>query len=158
MSGTTFAGVLRTVPQQAMDERDRFGGESSSSWDVIPGVKVRNDGVYPATLVPGYVYRIEHDGTAWQLTPEGERHHAYLVDAALEPIGRLELAHRPIVLMRGSHYTLSQDEAGAWRLCEHTLRMVLSGGCPRIPSRAPGRLAGTVAAVLSLAWGGVVVC
>ena len=64
--------------------------------------------------------------------PEGERPHAYLVDAALEPIGRLKLAHRRIVLMRDRRYTLSQDEAGAWRLCEHTLRMVLSGGCPHL--------------------------
>ncbi|HUZ37739.1 MAG TPA: hypothetical protein VMV17_15570 [Streptosporangiaceae bacterium] len=125
MSGTTFAGVLRTVPQQAMDERNRFGGESPSSWDVIPDVQVRNDGVYPATLVPGYVYRIEHDGIGWQMTPEGERPHAYLVDAALEPTGRLELAHRPIVLMRGCRYTLSRDEAGAWRLCEHTANSVI---------------------------------
>ncbi len=125
MSGTTAAGVLRTDPQQAMDERGRFGGESLPSWDVIPGVQVRNDGVYPATLVPGYVYRIEHDGIGWQMTPEGERPHAYLVDAALEPIEKLELAHRPIVLMRGCHYTLSLDEAGAWQLHEHPAESVI---------------------------------
>lgn len=121
MSDERFAGVLRTIPQQGLDEPGHFGDQAPSTWDVIPDVKVRNDGVYPATLMPGYVYRIEHDGIGWQLTPEGERPHAYLVDTALEPVSRLELAHRTIVLMHERRYTLSQDEAGAWELHERAI-------------------------------------
>ncbi len=120
MNAGTLAGVLRTVRQQGLDEPGHFGGEDPPSWDVIPGVKVRNDGVYPATLLPGYEYRLEHDGIGWQLTPQGEQPHAYLVEAgSLEPVHRLELAHQPVVLIRDRYYTVSRDGVGAWRLHEH---------------------------------------
>src|ERR1022692_5123228 len=109
-------GVLRTIRQQADDEPGRFGSQSPQSWDVIPGVKVRNDGVYPAVLLPGYGYRLAHDGIGWQLTAEGSPPHGYLVGDHLETVERLEVWHRPVVLMRGRPYTVSQDEAGAWRL------------------------------------------
>ncbi len=85
---------------------------------MIPGVKVRNDGVYPAVLLPGYRYQLAHDGIGWQLTAEGGQPHGYLVGDDLEPVERLELAHRPVVLIDGRHYTVSQDETGAWRLHE----------------------------------------
>jgi hypothetical protein len=111
-------GVLRTIRQQADDEPGRFGSQSPQSWDVIPGVKVRNDGVYPAVLLPGYGYRLANDGIGWQLTAEGGRPHGYLVGDDLEPAERLELAHRAVVLTGGRHYTVSQDQAGAWLLHE----------------------------------------
>ncbi|MDX6390456.1 MAG: hypothetical protein QOJ73_1519 [Streptosporangiaceae bacterium] len=120
MSAHPPVGVLRTVRQQAEDEPDRFGSQSPQSWDVIPGVKVRNDGVYPAVLLPGYRYQLAHDGIGWQLTAEGGQPHGYLVGDDLEPVERLGLAHRPVVLIGGRHYTVSQDEAGAWSLHEDT--------------------------------------
>jgi hypothetical protein len=116
---TNTLGVLRTLPQDAEEDSRRFLDQSPRSWDVIPGRKVRNDGCYQATLVPGYAYHLTHDGIGWQLTPEGERPHAYLVDSDLQPAGVLELAHRPVVLDRGCRYTIEQDETGAWRLAEH---------------------------------------
>lgn len=113
-----FAGVLRTTAYQAEDERGWFGAESARSWDVIPGVSLRNDGIYPAVLVPGYVYRLQHDGIGWQLTPEGDCPHAYLVDGSSAPVQSLELAHRPLVLMPDRSYVVSPDETGAWLLNE----------------------------------------
>ena len=62
MSAHPPVGVLRTVRQQAEDAPGRFGSQSPQSWDVIPGVKVRNDGVYPAVLLPGHGYQLAHDG------------------------------------------------------------------------------------------------
>jgi hypothetical protein len=116
---TNTLGVLRTLPMGADDDPHRFGDQTPQSWDVIPGRKVRNDGCYPATLVPGYIYHLTHDGIGWQLTPEGERPHAYLVDNDLQPVDFLELAHRPVVLNHSSRYTIERDETGAWRLAEH---------------------------------------
>jgi hypothetical protein len=118
MSALLPAGVLRTIRQHAEDPASWFGSEDPQSWDVIAGVKVRNDGVYHAVLVPGYVYQLAHDGTGWQLTPEGGRRHGYLVGGDLEPIDRLELAHGPVVLTGGRRYTVSEDDAGGWRLDE----------------------------------------
>ncbi|HUY51487.1 MAG TPA: hypothetical protein VMV92_38255 [Streptosporangiaceae bacterium] len=119
MSSDPVVGVLRTAGQQSLDEPGHFGDQPPSSWDVIPGVKVRNDGVYPAVLLPGSVYSLEHDGIGWQLTPEGHSPHGYLVDGALEPVERLELADRPLMLMPGRRYSVSPDGTGAWRLREH---------------------------------------
>ncbi len=116
---TSPLGVLRTVPQQAEDKPGQSGDQSPRCWDVIAGRKIRNDGVYPATLVPGYVYHLTHDGTGWLFTPEGERPHAYLVGGDLQPVDILELAHRPVVLDRSCRYTIERDETGAWRLLEH---------------------------------------
>jgi hypothetical protein len=118
MIGQRLAGVLRTTAYQAEDVQGWFGAESVRCWDVIPGVSMRNDGVYPAVLVPGYVYRLQHDGIGWQLTPEGDRPHAYLVDGNGAPVESLELAHRPLVLMRDHSYVVSRDETGAWLLNE----------------------------------------
>jgi hypothetical protein len=115
----TPLGVLRTAPQEAEDEPGRFGDQAPPSWDLIPGRKSRNDGCYPATLVPGYTYHLAHDGIGWLFSPEGERPHAYLVDGDLQPVGLLELAHRAVVLDRASRYTIERDETGAWRLLEH---------------------------------------
>ena len=114
---TSPLGVLRTVPQQAEDEAGRFGHESPRSWDAIPGRKVRNDGVHQAILLPGWTYHLAHDGTGWQLTPEGSRPHGYLVDSELQPADTLEMAHRRLVLDPSSRYTLERDETGAWRIC-----------------------------------------
>lgn len=114
----TPLGVLRTMPQQAEGEPGRFGDQAPRSWDLIPGCKIRNDGCYPATLVPGCTYHLAHDGIGWLFTPEGERPHAYLVDDGLQPADLLELAHRPVVLDRASRYTIERDETGAWRLLE----------------------------------------
>jgi hypothetical protein len=115
----TEVGVLRTIPQQIEDDPGRFGDQPPRSWDLIPGRKVRNDGCYQATLVPGYVYHLAHDGIGWLFTPEGERPHAYLVDNDLHPTDILELAHRPVVLDPASRYTIERDETGAWHLAEH---------------------------------------
>jgi len=121
---TSPLGVLRTLPQQAEDEPGRFGDQSPRSWDVIPGRKVRNDGVYTATLVPGCAYHLVHDGIGWQLTADGERPHAYLVDGELQPSGVLELAHRAVVLNPACRYAVEQDETGAWRLLKHAAVIV----------------------------------
>lgn len=118
MSALLPAGILRTIPQHAADPAEWFGPEDPQSWDVIAGVKICNDGVHYAVLVPGYVYQLEHDGTGWQLTPEGGRRHGYLVGSDLEPIKRLELAQGPVVLTGGRRYTVSQNDAGGWRLDE----------------------------------------
>jgi hypothetical protein len=112
-------GVLRTVPQQPLDEPGRYSDQSPRSWDVIPGRKVCNDGVYPAILLPGLAYHLAHDGTGWQLVPEGTRPHAYLTDDALQPVVKMELAHRPLVLDPGCRYSIEQDGTGAWHLLEH---------------------------------------
>ena len=119
MNAGVLEGVLRTTRQQALDRAGRFGDEMLLSWDVIAGVKIRNDGLQFAILVPGYVYWLEHDGIGWRLTPDGEQWYGYLVDSSsLERVGRLELAHRPLMLMRDCRYMLSQDEVGAWQLHE----------------------------------------
>jgi hypothetical protein len=90
-----------------------------SSWDVICGVKIRNDGLMPAALVPGYKYWVEHDGIGWRMGSANEQWFAYLVDSSsLEPVGRLELTHRPLTLKQDCRYTLSQDESGSWQLHE----------------------------------------
>jgi hypothetical protein len=107
--------VLRTVPQQD-EEPGRFGDESPRSWDVIPGRKVRNDGTYEAILLHGCSYQLAHDGTGWQLTPEGSRPHGYLADGKLQPADTLEMAHRLLVLDPSTRYTLERDETGAWRI------------------------------------------
>ena len=116
---TSALGVLRTEQHLTLDEPGYFGDQSPRSWDVIPGRKVRNDGVYPAILFPGSAYHLVHDGTGWQLAPEGTRPHAYLTDDALQPAGTLELAHRPLVLDPGCRYSIERDETGAWHLLEH---------------------------------------
>src|SRR5215471_1074326 len=117
MTSRTLAGVVRTIRQYPEESPRHHDWEAPASWDVIPGRKVRNDGVYPAALRPGYVYRLEHDGIGWQFAPDGQAPHAYLVDAAsLEPADRLELTHKSIALAPGRRYTLSQDDAGAWQL------------------------------------------
>ena len=118
MSRQSSLGALRTIPQ-AEDEPSRFGDQAPRSWDVVPGLKVRKDGVYPAVLVTGYTYTLTHDGIGWQLTPEGERPQAYLVDAALQPVNILELAHRAVMLDTTCHYTISRHETGAWHLLAH---------------------------------------
>jgi hypothetical protein len=116
---TSELGVLRTAPQYALDEPGHFGDQSPRAWDLIPGRKVRNDGVYAAILLPGSVYNLEHDGTGWQLTPEGTRPHAYLTDDQLQPAYTLELAHRLIALNSECRYSIERDGTGAWRLLEH---------------------------------------
>lgn len=116
---TTPLGVLRTVPQHHEDEPARFDDQSPRSWDVIPGRKVRNDGVYPAILIPGDTYNLMHDGIGWQLTPEGTRPHAYLTNDSRQLVDTLELAHRMIALDPATRYTLERDETGAWRLLTH---------------------------------------
>lgn len=114
----TTVGVLRTIPQMAEDPH-RSGDQVPAHWDVIPGRKLRNDGVYPAVLLPGNTYHLTHDGIGWQLAPDGRSPHAYLVDTGLNPAGALELAHRPYVLDPAASYTISPDETGAWRLFEN---------------------------------------
>jgi hypothetical protein len=69
-------------------------------------------------LVPGYVYCLQHDGIGWQLTPQGDRPHAYLVHGNGAPVESLELAHRLLVLVRDRSYVVAGDETGAWLLKE----------------------------------------
>lgn len=89
----------------------------------IPGRRVRNDGVHEAALVPGQAYRLAHDGVGWQLTAEGERPHAYLVDDGLGPVGELELADGVLVLQADRQYVVAQDDAGQWVVHEHVPAM-----------------------------------
>lgn len=121
---TSLLGVLRTMPQQAQDEPRRFGDQSPRAWDVIPGLKLRNDGVYPAVLVPGYAYELTHDGVGWLLTPQGKRPHAYLVGPGLEPVTTLELAHRAVMLDSRCRYAIERNETGAWCLVEHVAAVI----------------------------------
>lgn len=111
-------GIIRTIRQQQNEDGpDRFGPEESPrSWHVVPGRKLRNDGVVPVVLVPGYTYTLAHDGTGWQLTPEDETPHAYLVGDDLQLAGTIEVEHRAMRLVPGSRYVITQAGDGTWSL------------------------------------------
>lgn len=114
-------GILRTAAIE--DGPGGPGGHSGRARRRIPGVKVRNDGVHAAVLVAGNVYDLAYDGVGWQLTPEGERPHAYLVNDALQPIGELTLTHGVLALLRDRRYMVVQDATGAWGVHEHVPAM-----------------------------------
>jgi hypothetical protein len=111
-------GVIRTIRQQQNeDQPDWFGPEESPrSWHVVPGRKLRNDGVVPVVLVPGYTYTLAHDGTGWQLTPGNETPHAYLVDDGMQLVDTIQVEHRTMQLVPGSRYLITQAADGTWSL------------------------------------------
>ena len=62
------------------------------------------------------MYILEHDGTGWQLTPESETPHAYVVDDDLRPVDTIQAEHSTMQLLPGNRYVITQDAGGTWSL------------------------------------------
>ena len=98
---------------------DAQGNPGPGRWYIVPGRRLRNDGVSLLTLYPHQTYRLTHNGTGWLLAAEHENPHRYLVDDALTCISSLPGAHAQIKLEAGREYEIAQDgEYGAWRVRE----------------------------------------